>query len=165
MFASVFIWMLHLFHTYITCILSGCCIYFAMVFSSVFKCFYKCFRHMLQVFQLFRTYVANISFGYFKSRSRREHMLRLRAAAPVWVSICFKSMLLLHGSPCRHGSPRCRVLRASMRARDHAACCCCSVYACRRGSPLYGPVWFLQTLLKFLSHRMFRHIHRVLNID
>ena len=29
---------------------------------------------------------------------------------------------------------------------------------------VYGPVWFLQ-LLKFLSHRMFRHMYGVLNID
>ena len=47
MFASVFIWMLHVFHTYVTCILSGCCIYFAMVFQV-----------FLQVFQM---YVANVS--------------------------------------------------------------------------------------------------------
>ena len=28
-----------------------------------------------------------------------------------------------------------------------------------------GPVWFLHAFLKFLSHRMFRHMHGVLNID
>jgi hypothetical protein len=39
------------------------------LFLSVFKCFYKCFRRMLQVFQLFRTYVLNVSFGCFKSTS------------------------------------------------------------------------------------------------
>ena len=35
--------------------------------------------------------------------------------------------------------------------------------------PLYmcllGPVWLPGPLLKFLSHRMFRHMHGVLNID
>ena len=40
--ASVFIWMLHMFHTYVGSVLSGCCICFAMVF--------KCFRVVLQVF-------------------------------------------------------------------------------------------------------------------
>jgi len=49
--------------------LFGCYIYFCNGFSSVFRCFYKCFRRMLQVFQLFRTYVTNVSFGCFKSRS------------------------------------------------------------------------------------------------
>ena len=28
-----------------------------------------------------------------------------------------------------------------------------------------GPVWFLSLILKFLSHRMFEHMHGVLNID
>ena len=30
--ASVFIWMLHVFHTYVASVLSGCCICFAMAF-------------------------------------------------------------------------------------------------------------------------------------
>jgi hypothetical protein len=34
----------------VACVLSECCIYFAMAFSSIFRCFYKCFRRMLQVF-------------------------------------------------------------------------------------------------------------------
>ena len=33
--ASVFIWMLHMFHKYVASILSGCCVYFTIVF----KCF------------------------------------------------------------------------------------------------------------------------------
>ena len=33
--ASVFIWMLHMFHTYVVSVLSGCCVCFAMGF----KCF------------------------------------------------------------------------------------------------------------------------------
>jgi hypothetical protein len=49
-----FIWMLHIFCNW---------------FLSVFMCFYKCFRRMLQVFQLFRTYVINVSFGCLKYRS------------------------------------------------------------------------------------------------
>ena len=34
--ASVFIWILHMFHTYIAGVLSICCICFAIAFSSVF---------------------------------------------------------------------------------------------------------------------------------
>jgi hypothetical protein len=60
--ASVFIWILHLFHTCVTCVLSRCCIYFAMAFqafSCVFtsvsdvccKCF-NCFECILQMFYL-----------------------------------------------------------------------------------------------------------------
>jgi hypothetical protein len=45
--ASVFIWILHMFHTYVANILSGSCVCFAMVFLCVFisvsdTCF-KCF--------------------------------------------------------------------------------------------------------------------------
>jgi hypothetical protein len=46
--ASVFIWMLYMFHAYVACILSGCCLCLQM-FSSVFRCFFKCLRSMLQV--------------------------------------------------------------------------------------------------------------------
>jgi hypothetical protein len=46
--ASVFIWMLRMFHTYVASVLSGCCIFFIMGF----KCFYKCFRCMFQVFHV-----------------------------------------------------------------------------------------------------------------
>jgi hypothetical protein len=48
-----FMWMLHI---------------FCNGFSSIFRCFYKCFRCMLQAFQLFPTYVVNVSFDCFKSR-------------------------------------------------------------------------------------------------
>ena len=37
--ASVFIWMLHMFHAYVASILSGCCVCVAMVF----KCFSRVF--------------------------------------------------------------------------------------------------------------------------
>jgi hypothetical protein len=40
-----------------------------MIYKS-FQVFCKCFRCMLQVFQLFQTYVASVSSGCFKSRSR-----------------------------------------------------------------------------------------------
>ena len=60
--ASVFIWMLHMFHTYVASVLSRCCICFAMafqVFSGVLQVFQThvlsvlfVFRHMLQMFHL-----------------------------------------------------------------------------------------------------------------
>ena len=40
--ANVFIWMLHMFHTYIASVLYGCCVCFAMVLS-VFPVFWKMF--------------------------------------------------------------------------------------------------------------------------
>ena len=49
-FASVFIWMLHMFHTYIASVLSGYCICFIVVFWY----FCKCFRCMFQVSSVFR---------------------------------------------------------------------------------------------------------------
>ena len=43
--------MLHMFHTYVPRILSGCCVMFAMIFKC-FSCFFKYFRGMFQVFHL-----------------------------------------------------------------------------------------------------------------
>ena len=51
--ASVFIWMLHMFHTYVTSVLSGCCICLQW-FLSIFRCFCNYFRLMFQVLHLFR---------------------------------------------------------------------------------------------------------------
>jgi hypothetical protein len=74
--ASVFIWMLYMFHTYIANVLSGCCICVSMVFqvfSGVFACVsavcFKCFKRMFQVFICLHTYVANVSPRYFRNRS------------------------------------------------------------------------------------------------
>jgi hypothetical protein len=75
-----FILVLHMFHTYVASVSLGCCIYFYIYIASVsFRCcicfamathvFPSCLIHMLQVFQLFRMYVANVFFGYYKSRS------------------------------------------------------------------------------------------------
>ena len=48
--ASVFIWMLHIFHTYVASVLSECCVCFTMVlrcfsgvFESVLDACFKCF--------------------------------------------------------------------------------------------------------------------------
>jgi hypothetical protein len=43
---NVFIWMLHMFHTYVTSVLSGCCICLQLFFQVFFMCFCKCFRRM-----------------------------------------------------------------------------------------------------------------------
>jgi len=61
MFASVFTWMLHMFYLDVAYILQ-------LLFQAFFGCFYKCFRCMLQVFELFGTYVASVSCGCFRSR-------------------------------------------------------------------------------------------------
>jgi hypothetical protein len=53
--ASVFIRMLHVFHTYVACALSESCTYFTMIFSSVFRCFTSVstiFERTLQMFYL-----------------------------------------------------------------------------------------------------------------
>jgi hypothetical protein len=39
------------------------------MFAMIFQVFFQVFRRMLQVFNLFRTYVASDSSGYCKSRS------------------------------------------------------------------------------------------------
>jgi hypothetical protein len=57
---NVFIWMLHMFHTYVTSVLSGCCICLQLFFQVFFMCFCKCFRRMFQMFSYFRTYVASV---------------------------------------------------------------------------------------------------------
>jgi hypothetical protein len=73
--ASVFIWMLYMFHTYVVSVLFGCCICFDMV-SSVFC---KCFICLL-------LYVASVASGYFKSRSGVAHVaMAIRA--------CFKCFI------------------------------------------------------------------------
>ena len=33
--ANVFIWMLHMFHTYVACALFGCCVFVAIIFKCV----------------------------------------------------------------------------------------------------------------------------------
>ena len=45
---SVFIWMLHIFHTYDANVLSGCCEYLQW-FQVFFRCFCKCFGCMFQI--------------------------------------------------------------------------------------------------------------------
>jgi hypothetical protein len=64
------------FYTYVATILSWCLHMFAMathVFSSFFL-FCKYFRRMLQVFHLFRMYVASVSSECYKSRSGVTHV-------------------------------------------------------------------------------------------
>jgi hypothetical protein len=56
--ASVFIWMLLMFHTYIVSVLFGCCVYL-QCFSSIFYMFLQVLRHTFQVFHL-------SSFVYYK---------------------------------------------------------------------------------------------------
>jgi hypothetical protein len=65
------------------------------VFSSFFWCFCKCFRLMLQVFQLFRTYVASdldvakvdrVLYMFIIGPTCHSHLLQ-DAGAPPWVIV------------------------------------------------------------------------------
>ena len=67
--ASVFIWMLHIFDTYVASVLSGYCICFSMAFQvfsgivvSVLDACFKCFICL-------QTYVINVLSGCFQNRS------------------------------------------------------------------------------------------------
>jgi hypothetical protein len=57
--------MLHIFHTYVAIVLSGCCV----CFTIVFMCFCKCFRCIFKCFICLQTYVAIVVSRCFKSRS------------------------------------------------------------------------------------------------
>jgi hypothetical protein len=50
--ASVFILMLHMLHTYVVSVLSGCCVCVAMSFQVLHVFFCKCFRYIFQTFDL-----------------------------------------------------------------------------------------------------------------
>jgi hypothetical protein len=68
--ANVFIWMLHMFHTYVPSVLSGCCTCFYNGFSSVFMCVLQvCSDACFTFFIYLQTYVANVLSVCFKSRS------------------------------------------------------------------------------------------------
>ena len=65
---SVFFWMLHMLHTYVACVLFGCCVWLQWV-SSVSEACFKCLNCL-------HTYVATVVFGCFKSRSGVASLLR-----------------------------------------------------------------------------------------
>jgi hypothetical protein len=71
-------------------------------FSSIFKCFAKCFRCMLQVFQLFQTYVVNVSFGCFKSRSGVASLSSPFATLP-WCLLLFSMLVMCSSGVGPHG--------------------------------------------------------------
>ena len=77
--ASVFIWVLHMFHTYVISVLSGCCV----CFTIFFKCFSCVFANVsdacFKCFICLKTYIA---FGCFKSRSGVASSSSLFAALP-----------------------------------------------------------------------------------
>ena len=66
--ASVFIWILHMFRTYVASVLFGCCVCFyngfkcfSGIFTSVSDLYFKCFICL-------QTYVASVASECFKSR-------------------------------------------------------------------------------------------------
>jgi hypothetical protein len=78
--ASVFIYMLHMFHTYVVSVLPGCCICLAMGF--------KCFSSVFYVFHLssFIRCKCCIASGCFKSRYGVAHVIMV-------IHVCFRRML------------------------------------------------------------------------
>jgi hypothetical protein len=118
---TCFIWVLHMFHTYVTSVLFGCCMCFTLmlqVFHSdvayVFNTFPSCFRCMLQVFQLFSTYVTNV-FSRCCKVDLVLHMLQRTLSA---AAVCCSCWAHLHargggtsgrrGKSCGHTSRRSR---------------------------------------------------------
>ena len=94
--ASVFVWMLHMFHIYVARVLSECSV-FKCLFMS-FQVFCMCFRCMFQVFHMFQRYVASVSYGCCKSGSGcciwcNGCTRVLQASVPNVSSIFFKRML------------------------------------------------------------------------
>ena len=67
--ASVFIWMLHMFHIYVASVF----IWMLLMFAMIFNCFCKYFRCMFRMFYLSFLYVTSIVSGCFKSRSGVAH--------------------------------------------------------------------------------------------
>ena len=73
--------MLHAFYTYVACVLSGCCIYFAMAFQAFSGVFTSVSNVCCKCFNYFRIYVANV-LTIFERRfhldvSKIDRMLRL----------------------------------------------------------------------------------------
>jgi hypothetical protein len=61
--------MLHMFHTYVACVLFGCCVWLQW-FLSVFQgCFSSVSETCFKCFNCLQTYVSTVVFGYLKSRS------------------------------------------------------------------------------------------------
>jgi hypothetical protein len=92
----VFIWMLHMFHTYVASVLSGCCVCFyndfkcfSGVFVSVSDTCFKCFIYL-------QTYVASVASECFNSRSG--------VASPSSPSAASPRCLLLLSAPAGHPS-------------------------------------------------------------
>jgi len=69
-FSSVFHVFFNMFHMHVSNV--------SVVFQVFFMCFCMCFRRMFRMFQLFRTYIAIVSFGCFKSRSEMLCMLQCK---------------------------------------------------------------------------------------
>jgi hypothetical protein len=98
-----FIWVLYMFHTYVASVSSGCCKYFhtyvvsvssrcCICFAMATLVFSSCFRRMLQVFQLFRTYVAHVSLDVAKAdlvlhMLQWTHLQQLHACYSYWACL------------------------------------------------------------------------------
>jgi hypothetical protein len=126
-----FIWVLHLFYTYVASVPSRCCIFFHTYVASVSSrcciCFVmithvfpSCFKHMLQVFQLFQTYVANVSSRCCKNRFGVAHVVvNTISTAPRLLQLLgpLTCACVWRGASDRHGEPCGRRLRQSWRGK------------------------------------------------
>jgi hypothetical protein len=93
---SVFIWMLHMLHTYVANILSRCYISVALVFKC-FMCFFASVSDAgFKRFICFHTYVANVVSRYFKSRSS---VASLSSSFVVSLRCLLFLMLVMFGRP------------------------------------------------------------------
>ena len=81
--ASVFIWMLHMFHTYVVCVLFGCCLWLQW-FSSVFRCFFRVFqKHVSSISSAFRRMLQLLYLNVSKA-DRGLHLSSSPSAASSW---------------------------------------------------------------------------------
>jgi hypothetical protein len=93
---SVYIWMLHMFHTYVASALFGCCVCFTMVFKC-FSCVFAIGSHAyFKCYICLQTYVVSVASGCFKNRSD--------VASPSLLSAALSQCLLLP-TPAGHPPP------------------------------------------------------------
>jgi len=67
--ANVFIWLLHMFHTYVASVFSGCCVCFTLIFKRFSGVFASVSDVCFKYFICFQTYIAIVASEYFKTRS------------------------------------------------------------------------------------------------
>ena len=123
--ANVFIWMLHMFHTYVASVLSGCCVclqWFLSVlgiFASVSDACFKCFIYL-------QTYIASVLSRCFKTRLSVAHVAMWSVCCRCWRGAMGRPRRRRHllgsgwGADAIRGRTVCEV---QVRGRDASASC------------------------------------------